>query len=233
MIILFCKYLYRYFRHKIPYNVFNNYAYCEPWMTPQEIIIIEEVLKNLKSKRCLEWGSGYSTLVFPKLAGQDAKWLAIEHNHDWALKIKELNKKPNVTISYIAPNKFPWSDENNDGDLLDLKDYVEFPSQFAPFDFILVAGRARKDCLIKAYNLCEDDGIVILHDAERRYYHQSLKLYKYQFSFFEHTQGRIRLWMGSKSINISKCFMVNRHTKLAQLLIFLDKVRGGKLFKPS
>jgi len=229
MIIPFCKILYRYSKGKILWHLFHR-TISRPMMSFAETIIIEEVLNNLKPMRCLEWGAGYSTLIFPRFAGQNTRWIALEHNPDWALKIKVLNKNPNVTISYIAPNKFPWSDENNDGGLLDLKDYIDFPDQFAPFNFILVDGRARKDCLIKAYDLCKEDGIVVLHDAERQYYQQPLRLYQYQFSFSEHTQGQIKLWMGSKSINISKRFRVNRYTKLAQLLRFFGKIRS-KLFK--
>ena len=38
----------------------------KPHMKNREILILEELLRNLKSKNCLEWGSGYSTIYFPK-----------------------------------------------------------------------------------------------------------------------------------------------------------------------
>ena len=39
----------------------------KPYMKNREIMILEEVIRNLNPKNCLEWGSGYSTIYFPKL----------------------------------------------------------------------------------------------------------------------------------------------------------------------
>ena len=55
----------------------------KPWMKYREIEIIEEIIKNLKPKKCLEWGAGYSTLYFPRLLDSDAKWISIEHEKEW------------------------------------------------------------------------------------------------------------------------------------------------------
>jgi hypothetical protein len=41
------------------------------------------VLGALQPLRCLEWGSGHSTLRFSSLLSQDAHWLSIEHDRAW------------------------------------------------------------------------------------------------------------------------------------------------------
>ena len=52
-----------------------------------------------------------------------------------------------MNIKYIPPNNYPWSDNNNDGSYEDLIDYIEFPDNHTPYDFILIDGRARLECI--------------------------------------------------------------------------------------
>ena len=61
----------------------------KPHMKNREILILEELLRNLKPKNCLEWGSGYSTIYFPKFLIKDSKWLSIEHSAEWADRVKK------------------------------------------------------------------------------------------------------------------------------------------------
>jgi len=186
-----------------------------PWMTYTEVVLIEELLKNLKPKKCLEWGAGYGTLLFPSFINKKASWISIEHNIDWAEKIKKLNKNSNVAIYCVLPNHFPWTDEYEDGNFSDLRDYVEFPAKLAPFDFILVDGRARKDCLEKAYDIIGKEGLVILHDAQREHYREPLKLYKHQI-FLQDYAGRA-VWIGSKELSINKMFDFDKYIKLDRI----------------
>lgn len=39
----------------------------KPMMKYEGIEVIKEIINNLNPKKCLEWGSRYSTLFFPKL----------------------------------------------------------------------------------------------------------------------------------------------------------------------
>ena len=173
-------------------------------MGHKEIEVIKKILTELHPQRCLEWGSGYSTLYFPKFLTENAKWISIEHSREWANRIKRMNRNSGVEVFYVPPNHYPWSDVNQDGSYSDLKDYIEFPRKFGNFDFILVDGRARKDCLTVAYDIISDGGVVILHDAERKYYHEPFKLYKYQRLFPGGQKGIRDLWIGSKKLNIKK-----------------------------
>ena len=49
------------------------------------------------------------------------------------------------------------------------------------FDFILIDGRVRKYC--KAYNLLSGKGLVMLRNADRKYYQISFKYYPYKILF--------------------------------------------------
>jgi len=207
--------IYKEYRDKILNKVFNDII-KKPWMKYKEIDIIEEILKNLQPSRCLEWGSGYSTIYFPNFVSKSSKWISIEHDKDWAAKIESINQKLNVEIFHIQPNHFPWTDKYKDGAYSDLADYIEFPRRFGSFDFILVDGRVRKDCLTTAYELVKNEGVVILHDANRDYYHEPFGLYKHHVLFKDYCKDAGGLWIGSKvkKINIEKVLNVNKHIKL-------------------
>lgn len=189
---------------------------AKPKAKYREIAIIEEVLKTSKPKRCLEWGSGFSTLYFPKFLGEGASWISIEHDPEWAKRVTEMNRNSNVTVHHIPPDHFPWTDEHHDGAYSDFKNYIEFPGRFGPFDFIFVDGRGRVDCLKKAGELLTKEGIVILHDANRVYYHAAFPLFKHQVLFTDpRTRGGV--WVGSPSVNISDVFDVDKHQKLYRI----------------
>ena len=190
----------------------------KPWMNYREIEIIEEILRNLKPKKCLEWGAGYSTLYFPKFLDSNAKWISIEHEKEWFEKIKSLNKNPNVEIYLVQPNKYPWSDEYGDGSYSDLNDYIEFPTKFGKFEFTLVDGRARKYCLIKAYELLIDKGIVVLHDANRTYYHEPFRLFKHSLLLTDYRRGGGGIWIGSKGLKLENVVNIDRYIKFWKII---------------
>ncbi len=186
----------------------------KPWMKYKEIDVIKEILKKIKPLKCLEWGSGYSSIYFPNYIHKAARWISIENDIDWANHIKTINQRSNVEIFYKKPNNFPWTDENNDGAYSDLKDYIEYPGKFGTFDFILIDGRARKECLLKAYDIINEEGIVILHDAGRIHYHEPFSLYKFTTLFEDSPKSIGGLWVGSKNINIEKVLNIKKHKKI-------------------
>ncbi|MEM3394013.1 MAG: hypothetical protein QXY79_03100, partial [Candidatus Methanomethylicia archaeon] len=87
----------------------------KPLMKYREMDIIKEVILALNPKKVLEWGTGYSTLYFPKYLPKHSLWISIEHDIKWFKKIKVLNQNPNVKIHLVLPNNSPWSDEYGDG----------------------------------------------------------------------------------------------------------------------
>jgi predicted O-methyltransferase YrrM len=194
----------------------------KPYMRNKEIAIIVELLERKKPKYCLEYGAGYSTYYFPKYLNEDALWISIEHDEYWANTIKHIIGV-NTKIYHIPPNNYPL-DEHNDGSYVDLKDYVEFPRSLGmSFDFILVDGRARKDCLTCAFDLLNSCGVVVLHDANRKYYLDPCKLYKYQVLFTDHREDAGGLWIGSKDLDISTVLDVKKHRAIWQKLASFEK----------
>ena len=184
-----------------------------PYMENNERNIIVDLIKNLKPKICLEWGSGFSTIYFTKFLHKDALWISMEHDKYWYEYIKNKIRK-NVKLYYIPPNNFPWTDKNGDGSYNDLKDYVNFPKKMnKKFDFILIDGRARNPCLKLARELLKEKGIVILHDANRKYYHPSFDFYRFQLYFKNNFKVNGGVFIGSNSRNIENFIDIKKYIK--------------------
>jgi predicted O-methyltransferase YrrM len=222
LIAEFLRFKYRIYQDILAAKVYKK-VQGKPWMRYKELRIIEKILKNLKPTRCLEWGAGYSTIYFSRFLDKKTSWISIEHEIEWAKKIKDLNQNTGVKINHIAPNQFPWTDNHNDGSYSDLKEYIEFPTKSDKFEFILIDGRARTDCLIKAYELITEGGIVVLHDANRKYYHEPFKLYAYQALFKDARVDAGGLWVGSRGIEIGDVVDVRKHKMLWERYNALSK----------
>jgi len=214
--------LYRENRDKFIHKVFKKKS-AKPLMKYREIEIITEILKNLKPQRTLEWGAGYSTLYFSQFAGKDAKWFSIEHHGDWAQRVKAMNTNLNMEIFYVEPDHFPWTDEFNDGSYSDLKQYIDFADGLGDFDFIFIDGRARKEALRKAFQLIKDDGVVVLHDANRHYYHEPFKLFNHQALFADKRGDGGGIWVGSKGREINSVLDLALYAKLWRIYNMFQK----------
>lgn len=193
-----------------------------PMMRHREIDIIEEVLKNKKPKRCLEWGSGYSTLYFPKMLDGGAKWFSIEHDIDWHSKINNLvsnaGKEALASLEGVSFYNIQPDNPSLKGSCYggtngyEFRSYIHFPEQLGKFDFILVDGRRRVWCLLVALQMIKDDGIVILHDANVTRYHEPFCLFhnKYQFKDMRRNLAG-GIWIGSKLQKIEDIIDVRAH----------------------
>ena len=195
------------------FGFISNRKY-KPFMKNRETILIEELLKNMQPKNCLEWGSGFSTFNFSRLIPSSSNWLAIEHDFDWAQKVKKMNENSNVRVKYIPPNRFPWTDENNDGSYTDLVDYVEGPKDFGPFDFIFIDGRSRVACLEKAMEWITDRGVVILHDSNRDFYHSGLDAFPNKYFFQVKGKKGNGICIATKKLDLNKYLDVSSHIRL-------------------
>lgn len=123
-----------------------------PMMDKPEIEALRRVLNERRPRRVLEWGSGGSTLYWPRIF-PTIDWLSIEHNPDYAMALKG-KMMPNVTLMQ-----------------LDFPAYHELkPDDIGTFDLIIVDGRKRVRCLDIARDLLNPDGAAILHDAGRERY---------------------------------------------------------------
>ncbi|MTI21978.1 hypothetical protein E1176_13175 [Fulvivirga sp. RKSG066] len=196
-----------------------------PWMYSKEIDLLSEALKNLNPKRCLEWGSGFSTVYFPHLLDKDSSWLALEHNTEWFEIVDKSNQNSRVEVVNMPADQEPYTDPKKDGAYDDFKSYIEYPE--GKFDFIFIDGRARKDCVKKAFELINDDGLVVLHDANRTHYYDHFELYKHQVLFDDHHKKYGGVWLASKTIPIDNFINVDKHKR-----VWKRHDVFAKIFKP-
>ena len=93
----------------------------------------------------LKLNLAYSFIPFIK------KWVAIEHKRDYYELFAEEAKKYNSEIVVVPESQ-----------------YVTYPRMYnIKFDFILVDGLFREECIDEAFRLVAEDGVILLHDAGR------------------------------------------------------------------
>ncbi|MEQ9310352.1 MAG: hypothetical protein RLN90_12935 [Balneolaceae bacterium] len=204
-----------------------------PWMRYREIELIKDLILNINPNNVLEWGAGTGTEFFTNYIAKDSKWVSIEHNEEWAESVAKRNKKPNVSIQFKGPNSEPTPGiyyglvdyTINDGTYEDFKDYIEYPAEHAPYDLILIDGRARTECLKKSVDLLSSDGVVVLHDANRAQYHEGFKDYKQGILFEDQRESSGGIWIGTNSeIPLSDILDLETYSKLWELYINFGKL---------
>lgn len=127
-------------------------------MTSHHAVLARLVAELPEGSSVLEYGSGESTRII--LAGlRGGKFVSVEHDPRWYTPVC----KTGVEIfQLLKPAQVPYGGS---------EDYVTCPLAYGPFDFILVDGRNRADCLALSSLMLKPDGVVMLHDAERQNYH--------------------------------------------------------------
>lgn len=145
-----------------------------PFMQDHEVETLCALLRRYDHPiTALEWGSGYSTAYFCSRLPFGSTWLAVEHNPAWAAEVTQLcaSRAGSCTVAAVPPNGY-WDDASlDDGDFRTFRNYVVYPSRSGTrYDFILVDGRARVECMAVGWDLLACGGIMALHDAERPEY---------------------------------------------------------------
>lgn len=149
------------------------------WMSVRDADILERVIFRISSARgsinVFEWGSGKSTKYFSaELARLEVpfSWSAVEHVDSWADSVSTGLPDCAQVLRVPVGDEYPLAIRSHNPDL------------------VIVDGRLRRRCLIEASRV---DGVVVLHDAQRAYYHCA-------FGLFAH-QGRVgdMLWIGSQN----------------------------------
>lgn len=160
----------------------RKYIPATPMMLDGEIEVMDRLLGRLKPKRVLEFGSGGSTIYWPKKFRFIEEWVSIEHSLKWFLKIRE-EILPSVTL---VGKCFPGY-------------YMSItPEKYGKFDLILVDGsnevgdfvNLREKMIEQSTTLLVDGGITILHDIRRGKYNHCWKYYSTFKIIHFGTEGR-------------------------------------------
>lgn len=176
--------------YKLKYKQYQKAHPTAPWLTPDAIIILDTLLD--KGFTALEYGSGRSTVFFSERVN---KLYSVEHNEEWFNLVTESLKKHKLTGSHlrlIKPDQpvadfhssserqvFITEEEYPNKDSF-FQTYVDFLDEFDSgyFDFIIVDGRARTSCALKAIDKLKPGGLMALDNSERVRYdrvHERLK----------------------------------------------------------
>jgi len=167
---------------KIRYKWFRFRKSPTPWLSPAAVLFFEKWLT--KEMIGAEYGSGISTLFFAK---RTKKMVSIEHYEPWFKKVSNLFAKKKITnVDYkfipvdnlAKPNHKHWLYEMSGLTPKDFSIRWEYNKYFGAlnafeesfFDFILVDGRARPECVFAAVPKLKKKGLLVLDNSERKRY---------------------------------------------------------------
>jgi radical SAM superfamily enzyme YgiQ (UPF0313 family)/SAM-dependent methyltransferase len=182
-----------------------------PFMEPHEIEAFFLLLRTFdKPAQALEWGSGASTFYYGSRLYPGSLWHAIEHETGfWFEQTSyEANRwgSDRIVVSQVVPNIPKKSADGYDEDFAAFRNYVLFPTTLGrQFDLILVDGRARIACMAVGWELLRDDGVMILHDAERPEYLPGIPTDCYQIrlsAYSARINGPVELLLMAKKADL-------------------------------
>ncbi len=158
-----------------------------PWLAPAAIEILYNLLQN--DMVGFEFGSGNSTLF---LASRIKKLISVEHDENWFNRVRarlEENRIDNVDYHLITADKnhtckLPRNSyEDYTMPPTDTSSFLKYYTSIraypdACFDFILVDGRARVNCVVESLMKLKPGGFLILDNADRLRYREVHNLLK-------------------------------------------------------
>jgi hypothetical protein len=149
--------------------------------------------------KIFEYGAGSSTLY---LLRRGAKVTSIEHEPMWCDLIKEIEVKVITPQPTIPQYKYgPDTYTSWDWDLKDfiLEDYVKyidtFPNMY--FDLVIINGKARASCMKHAVEKIAPSGYLLLDDAQKSEYQESIDIYlkKQPSILFQEGRKMTKIWL--------------------------------------
>lgn len=149
-----------------------------PAYTAQERRVLEGILLKRAQGRSLnifEYGAGYSTLYYSGVLKEQRcsfQWHAVEHQDWWWRKVQQQAARKGI-LSEVFLYLCALNETQQD-----IAAYVQKPLHLnMKWDIILVDGRFRRRCMEIAKQCLKPDGVIVLHDAQRPYYHSACALF--------------------------------------------------------
>jgi predicted O-methyltransferase YrrM len=133
-----------------------------PWLTASAVHVLDRYLN--KSMVGLEWGSGKSTIWF---ARRLRMLVSVEHDASWHARIsRDLKRLGLSNVDYRLASAQSTANP-----------YVgivtEFPDEH--FDFVLVDGERRSECLEAAIPKLKPGGLLVLDNADQNHFVAALR----------------------------------------------------------
>ncbi len=134
-----------------------------PWVTRDAIKLMDDLVKH--TDRCLEWGSGSSTIW---LSSRAASLVSVEHDRSWFDQIStELRKQTgrgSVRLLSAEPRDQPTSSP-----------YVRVVDEFedAEVDFCFIDGEHRAACALAVLPKLASGSVLVIDDAHSRLDHRT------------------------------------------------------------
>lgn len=134
-----------------------------------------------------EWGTGGSTSFFPELLSSNGYSMHVENNPEWCQIVmsnsivKRRMRSQQLDYRCISPrpvipgsNGYPVNKSRSE--MIYWKVYVDAiqETKLSIFDVIIVDGRWRPACALRAWSHMNEKSILIFHDWERKHYHTIL-----------------------------------------------------------
>jgi hypothetical protein len=157
------------------------------WMDPIEFSQVTAVIEAVAPRNFLEWGSGGSTRALLENCPFVERYVSIEHDPLWHGQVSARIRDPRLSL-HLVPADVPTPDPKShktikadwnlraETDASMMRTYVGFPRTLGlQFQLVLVDGRARTFCLREGFDLLAPNGVLLLHDAQRSEYHETMR----------------------------------------------------------
>lgn len=152
-----------------------------PWWTYRAIDAVERFIVERGTVRAFEWGSGASTIW---LARRVERVDSVEHHRGFGEMIQARLREefPNADLQIVepVPSPSPAIGSQKEGHAgLDFSAYVAHIDRVAaergaPFDLIVVDGRAREACVRAALAHLAEGGRIVFDNTMRRRYRAAI-----------------------------------------------------------
>lgn len=143
---------------------------ARPQMAECEIEIISSILETQRPARVLEWGVGGSTVYWPGRYDFIERWVGIEGQPDYYdYYAGQVAEKVELRLARV-----------------NVEDYVQaVVKEGKEYDFVLVDGGFRVECLEAAPLILAARGVVVLHDSGRLDYRPGWKAFPKHEELYE------------------------------------------------
>lgn len=150
-----------------------------PWWTFEAADEVAAFLAERPGARVLEWGSGASTVW---LARRAASVVSIEHDPVWAARTARAlaaRDAGNVELRVVEPTRLvapggvPSAKPGFEG--LDFERYADAVDAVpGELDLVVIDGRAREACLVRAIDRLVAGGLIVLDNVDRARYREAI-----------------------------------------------------------